>query len=551
MQRTTGVPGLKCESSAHLRARMRRFSAGHRRRCNSYTWIRQAAVVANVPCVDDIRRNRSFSCGFANTVEAPHRQGGTAMDAKRQSSRHLRLTGMDTMFLVTNLHTLKLSILESSNPERPLDADVVRDAIGQVLHAVPGFTQKLLPVPLGLHHPLLVGDGGFELAEHIHHRHLPPPGGGRQLDEVIGEVCASPLDLRRPLWEVHLFTGLEFGRVAVLFKLHHCLADGRVAANQLKALTAAAPAALAIDDTVPSRRTVVREAFRDRRKDLAQLPTLIRDTARRRRVVRSIRARTDVPAMLGGPCTRFSEKLSTQRTWGTVSIPLTDVKAVAKHYGVSINDVLMTMTGYAMRRFLDARGELPRESLTVGLPLDTSKPSDAAALQGNKVITAVATLGTDRADVVSQLHVIHRSMKVTKEIRDARGDLAERWLQYCHLPVLSRLARLVERYGLLTRAGLPPALVSNVRGPDEALQFQHLQVQNFFSVGPLIEGVGLNITAWSYAGQFNISLLSARNIVEAPQEFLSLMEAALEELAVRMNTPGKADSAPFAKDVLS
>jgi diacylglycerol O-acyltransferase len=76
-------------------------------------------------------------------------------------------------------------------------------------------------------------------------------------------------------------------------------------------------------------------------------------------------------------------------------------------------------------------------------------------------------------------------------------------------------------------------------------------VQNFFSVGPLIEGVGLNITAWSYAGQFNISLLSARNIVEAPQEFLSLMEAALEELAVRMNTPGKADSAPFAKDVLS
>ena len=114
-----------------------------------------------------------------------------------------RLTGMDTLFLAmesptSQVHTLKLSILESAHAGQPLDAVVVREAIEQVVHAVPCYSQKLKPVPLGLHHPLLVGAGDFRLDDHVRHREVPPPGGPRERDRVIAEVCGSPLDRRHP-----------------------------------------------------------------------------------------------------------------------------------------------------------------------------------------------------------------------------------------------------------------------------------------------------------------------------------------------------------------
>ena len=54
------------------------------------------------------------------------------------------------------------------------------------------------------------------------------------LEELIGQVAATPLDRSRPLWEMHVCQPFEDGQVAVITKMHHALADG-VAANALLA----------------------------------------------------------------------------------------------------------------------------------------------------------------------------------------------------------------------------------------------------------------------------------------------------------------------------
>ena len=54
----------------------------------------------------------------------------------------------------------------------------------------------------------------------------------RGLEALIGHGGGYSPDRSRPLWEMHVCQPFEDGRVAVITKMHHALADG-VAANAL------------------------------------------------------------------------------------------------------------------------------------------------------------------------------------------------------------------------------------------------------------------------------------------------------------------------------
>ncbi|MEH6611394.1 MAG: WS/DGAT domain-containing protein [Halioglobus sp.] len=45
--------------------------------------------------------------------------------------------------------------------------------------------------------------------------------------------------------------------------------------------------------------------------------------------------------------------------------------------------------------------------------------------------------------------------------------------------------------------------VSNVPGPRTRFEAQGNVVEDLYSAGPLVDGMGLNITVWSYAGHMN------------------------------------------------
>ena len=73
-------------------------------------------------------------------------------------------------------------------------------------------------------------------------------------------------------------------------------------------------------------------------------------------------------------------------------------------------------------------------------------------------------------------------------------------------------------------------IVSNVPGPREAVTISGTELVDLFSVGPILEGIGLNITVWSYVDRMNFSLLSCPALIADLRSLAVELRPALDEL---------------------
>ncbi len=66
--------------------------------------------------------------------------------------------------------------------------------------------------------------------------------------------------------------------------------------------------------------------------------------------------------------------------------------------------------------------------------------------------------------------------------------------------------------------------------PATPLAFEGALLTSIHSVGPILEGIGLNITAWSYAGELQIALLSCPRQMPDLWRLVDCFPGALAEL---------------------
>ena len=193
----------------------------------------------------------------------------------------LRLSGQDAYFLyqetqTTPMHTLKILVGRPTGARAPGFAET-RQAIAASLDAIPGFRRRIVWVPLGLHHPVAIEDPEFDINLHVHRLAVPAPGGSSELDEVIAQVSSFPLDRSRPLWELWVVEGLQDGRLAYVVKVHHAIADGRAAVNQLERILGSgkpgehgAAAGPWQPEPIPSVSRLIDDALRDQVRDIGR-----------------------------------------------------------------------------------------------------------------------------------------------------------------------------------------------------------------------------------------------------------------------------------------
>src|SRR5919108_101685 len=145
-----------------------------------------------------------------------------------------RLSPLDASFLAVETPTAHMHVGWVAVFEPPLDAPAptfaqLRDHIAARLPRAPRYRQVLHPTPLGLGAPIWVDDHNFEIARHV------VRGRARRLTDVVDWFMSKPLRRERPLWQVCIADMLDDGRIGVVGKAHHCMADG-IAAVELATL---------------------------------------------------------------------------------------------------------------------------------------------------------------------------------------------------------------------------------------------------------------------------------------------------------------------------
>lgn len=443
-----------------------------------------------------------------------------------------RLSGQDASFLYTEtptvlMHTIKVQIFESQY--QGTDYSILRERLEAALDVVPMLRQRVLFVPLNLHHPVLVDDPEFDLDSHIYRAALPAPGGMRELHDMISQIMCHRLDRSRPMWELWMLTGLENGRVAIVHKIHHCLADGaatvrylgRVLEQQAHLQSPVTPPTLWRPEPLPSSRRLFLDALRDHIKvDIRQFPAFLKVMwqvgARLFTFHREVGSPTVARLAHPPPRTRLNHALSARRSFTTRQLPLQDVKEVAHALGGSVNDMILALAATTVREYLLFHHDLPDEPLCTAIPVSADEPGSRRE-SGNRTTYLPTCLWTNIPDPVERFYAIQRATKVGKQELDMMGK--DTFIALMHfLPPLFSLwkTNLRQRRRKAERSDYRPltnVIISNVQGPAERLSGNYGTLVDIYSMGPLVEGCGLNITVWSYAGNLNFSLMGCKKAV--------------------------------------
>ncbi len=455
-----------------------------------------------------------------------------------------RLSGLDAGFLYFEtptmlLHTLKLVLLDRLAES----ADVRQSLIAATrnrLHSLPQLRHRLLEVPFGLHHPLWIDSMELDLERHVLVARIEAPGGDLEMDAAVAKIAGCPLERTRPLWELWVLEGRRDGAVAVLLKIHHALADGNAAAHLIGAVTshlATAPPSVASPphwepERVPSKLEVLLDAASDHFHDMASLPALIRRTTTNVTAwIRQEHLPKPPRPMLDAPRTSFNGALTQGRSLATLSLSLTRALAVKSAAQVTLNDVVLSMVGSALRAYLIERDELPQRSLIASVPI-SSDPEGSERLMGNRVSSLFTTLATDLVDPWERLRLIHSVTQQAKRSVALLGSgLMGDWLQYVRSRPLSWVVAQWSRWGIANLVPPPVnVVVSNVHGPSVELFADGLPLRAIYSVGPILEGIGLNITVWSYLDKLHFSVLGCPDMMPQPFRIARLLEVALDDL---------------------
>jgi diacylglycerol O-acyltransferase / wax synthase len=461
-----------------------------------------------------------------------------------------RLSGLDAGFLymetpTLHMHTLKISVVDPATVPGGYSFETVKQVLADRLHLLPMFRRRIAEVPFGLHHPLWVEDGAFDIANHVRQVSVAAPGGIRELAAVCSNVAGRPLDRSRPLWELWVVEGLEDGHVGFVAKIHHCVADGVAAAEMLAGIMLTDPDAAAEPvpapptpwraESLPPKSVLILDALRARLLGLLDIPALLRRTIRGVRAAGRRRKSADVspPTPFAAPNTRFNGALSPNRLFVMTTMALDDVKAIKSALEVTLNDVVLAVTAGALRRYLQRHDELPDKPLVAGVPVSTRQgATDDEEYRANSVSNMFTALRTDIADPVERVKAISAVTKVAKEVHQALGaDMLADWSELTPPRPFAAWMRTYSRLRLAERHRPPINLVvSNVPGPSVPLHIAGGRLVSLYSMGPILEGIGLNVTVWSYLDQLNWGVVSTPEAMPDLWDFTRDLHDALDEL---------------------
>ena len=493
-----------------------------------------------------------------------------------------QLTSLDAQFLAMETprqygHVSGIAVLDPTTaPGGKLDLADVQKLVVERLPLLPPFRWRLAEVPFGLDYPYWIDDPEFDLDFHVRELALPHPGTEQKLTDQVVRIFSRPLDRARPLWELYLIHGLHGGRVAILTKIHHSVVDGMSGAEILGVLLDISPEGREAPPPSGNGTAEMPGQLEMLGRGIAGLPRyplrLLESLPRALPNIEEVAIYDAIPGArelsrlargvrqalrLGGddvvereqvvpPRTSFNGRVSAHRRLAIGRLPLDTVKEIKNRYDCTVNDVIVSICAGAVRRWLIAHDELPKERLVAQIPVSV-RTAEQAGTFGNRIMLMSAPVFTNEADPVRRLLATHEAMGDMKDRHRAMpAELLQDATNFIPPAVFSRAARLTFAISSSARPNWN-FVISNVPGPQFPLYCAGARLEEIYPVSVVTDGMGLNITVMSYLGQLHFGIVADREMMPDVASLIGWLEEELEALAAAGDAAPKSPRSPRRK----
>jgi WS/DGAT/MGAT family acyltransferase len=386
----------------------------------------------------------------------------------------------------------------------------------------------------------------FAIDDHVVRAALPGRAGKRELQALVSQLAATPLDPARPLWQYHYVENFRGGS-AVVMRIHHCYADGIALVQVLLSMTDSGP-----DGPPAMPAPPMKKDRREAADPLSELSGPISGVMKMALKVGSMLVEKGAEVWLepakavalaeqGGALTAEIAKLALmgedsptrfkgapgvgKRVAWAEPLPLDEVKAIGKALGASVNDVLLSCVAGALRGYLDDKGD-PTDGVMIRalVPVNLRPPEKAYRL-GNRFGVVFLDLPIGIENPIERLYSVRANMGTLK------GSLQ---------PILT--------LGLLAAAGAGPkllqdqlvtvlarnatAVMTNVPGPQQPLYMAGARIERFMFWVPQSGDIGMGASILSYNGEVQFGLITDRKLCPDPERVIARFRPEFEKLVL-------------------
>lgn len=427
---------------------------------------------------------------------------------RRRNSRYGRLNGFERMYLRGESeawpgHFGGLAILDGGHlldDSGRLRIEEITERLERRLSRVPELRRRAYVPGRFRGRPLWVDDERFAIANHLKQVAVPAPGDEERFLDTAAAVYGQLLDRSRPLWELWFLTGLEEGRLGIMLKVHHAVADGSAAVRVMASLfdlEAAAPdppPAEWAPRPVPSGWALFVDSLDGRLRTLRRWAAFV---AHPGRIVRALRVFKQVAKKSFGatkaPATSLNRPVLAGRRIRFMRTDLDAMKRIAHAHGGKVNDVVLTLWAGGLRDLMVWRGE-PVEGveLTTGQAVSIREKADATI--DNQVGTVVVPLPVWESEVELRLD---RIVEITAAIKTRQQPAAIMGT------LVGIAATPIGRWFVLHQRATN-AVVTNLPGPPVPVYVLGSRILDIFPIIDLEGNVGLVLCGFSYAGRMTL-----------------------------------------------
>lgn len=427
--------------------------------------------------------------------------------------------------------------------------------VDRLTRQVPQLRQRVIGNPFSLVPPRWETDPNFDLAYHLSWVSVPDNDSSvRGALRIAERMAEQDFDRNRPLWEMTLVTGLDDGRAAVLFKIHHSITDGvggMMIAASLFDLTPEprtdlgpmpdAPGGEVLDPLQRLTRGVNYEAV----TTVGQVRGMLDDGVGLAR-----KAVSDPVGSLGGavqfassagrllapagtPLSPVMTGRSLSVHFDELEVPLADLKAAAAAAGGTVNDVFLAAVTGGLRAYHEAMGEVP-DAVRVNMPVNLRAKGDAT-VGGNSWVPARFAIPIREKDPAKRIRALHPLLL------QARTEPA--------LPISNQVFRLLSTLPNVITTNVAGGLMkgtdvaaTNVPGPPFAVYLAGARVRRIVPYAPKA-GAAVNIALMSYDGVAQLGVNIDTAAITDPALFTRCLGDALAEVVALGSAPPPAPKA--------